>query len=336
MEKDPLVSVIIPVYNRIYFLEQCVCSVLSQTYKFVEIILVDDGSTDGSSLLCDSLAVKKSRIHVIHKENGGPSDARNTGLLRAKGKYILFLDSDDFWVSDDDLQLLVSRIEAEESDFLCFNCSYFYSDKDTYVPWKAFDAELLLGVDKDQAIISLVRSGVFPMSPCLKIINRSFLNDNRIFFEKDLSSEDIPWFLDLIRKAQKIGFLNQYMYAYRKGVSNSISSTFSEKQYNDLKYILETELSKIQAEPWAVDVKNAFFSFLAYEYCILLGLTSFFPLNVRKVRLKELEQSVWLLDYHLNPKVEKVHTVQKKIGLNITSYLLKIYLKYCLNVRKKA
>lgn len=92
----PLISVIVPVYNVVRFLDRCVESIVAQTYPKIEILLVDDGSTDGSSLKCDSWADKDDRISVIHKENGGLSDARNAGLDVCLGEYIAFVDSDDY------------------------------------------------------------------------------------------------------------------------------------------------------------------------------------------------------------------------------------------------
>ena len=94
--ENPLLSIIIPVYNVKPYLDRCVQSVLAQSYSNMELILIDDGSTDGSSLLCDKWAAKDSRIIVIHKENGGVSSARNAGLEMYKGEYLTFIDPDDF------------------------------------------------------------------------------------------------------------------------------------------------------------------------------------------------------------------------------------------------
>ena len=106
MENQALISVIIPVYNVEEYLCECVDSVLVQTYQNFEIILVDDGSTDSSGRICDEYAEKDSRISVIHQENRGPSKTRNTGLNNANGKYIYFLDSDDY-IENNALELLV-------------------------------------------------------------------------------------------------------------------------------------------------------------------------------------------------------------------------------------
>ena len=96
MEKQPLISIIIPIYNIMDCLEKCVDSCINQTYKNIEILMVDDGSTDGTGALCDKIKEKDDRIRVFHKENGGSSSARNLGIEQAKGEYLGFVDSDDF------------------------------------------------------------------------------------------------------------------------------------------------------------------------------------------------------------------------------------------------
>ena len=111
------VSVIIPVYNVRLYLERCVQSVLRQTYKDLEIILVDDGSKDNSGELCDQLALSDQRIRVIHQENQGLSGARNTGIRQATGEYIIFLDSDDEWLLSDGLENL---LQGEKADLIIF------------------------------------------------------------------------------------------------------------------------------------------------------------------------------------------------------------------------
>ena len=100
MSNKPLISVIVPIYNVEKYLEKCVHSIVKQSYENLEIILVDDGSTDACGALCDQLALQDHRIQVIHKPNGGLSDARNAGLDRMRGKYVTFIDSDD-WVTED-------------------------------------------------------------------------------------------------------------------------------------------------------------------------------------------------------------------------------------------
>ena len=109
MNNDFLISVIVPVYNIQDYLERCVRSIMNQTYKNLEILLVDDGSTDGSGDLCERLAKEDERIRVFHKENGGSSSARNLGIREAKGEYLGFIDSDDY-IEPDMYELLASTI----------------------------------------------------------------------------------------------------------------------------------------------------------------------------------------------------------------------------------
>lgn len=113
--QEPLISVIVPVYNTKAYLDRCVQSILSQTYTNLEVLLVDDGSKDGSGELCDELAAKDDRIMVLHKENGGSSSARNLGLAKAKGEYIGFVDSDDY-ISPEMYGLLQAAIEKYDTN----------------------------------------------------------------------------------------------------------------------------------------------------------------------------------------------------------------------------
>ena len=124
--KDCLVTVIIPVYKTEKYLGDCIKSVVEQTYKNLEIILVDDGSPDNCPVICDEWAKKDSRIKVIHKQNGGLSDARNAGIDKSTGEYILFLDSDDYYENHNHIELLCNEDDKNNSDLVCFNYKRYY------------------------------------------------------------------------------------------------------------------------------------------------------------------------------------------------------------------
>ena len=123
---NPLVSVVVPVYNVASYLEQCLDSVVNQTYKNLEIILVDDGSTDGSGAICDRYAEQDGRIRVVHKENGGQSSARNIALDMMQGEWVLFVDSDD-WIELNTLELLFEQ-KDERSEIVEFGLNVVYSN----------------------------------------------------------------------------------------------------------------------------------------------------------------------------------------------------------------
>lgn len=114
--KNLTISVIVPVYNVEKYLDECIQSIVSQTFKDIEIILVNDGSTDASGLICDLWVQKDERIKVIHKKNGGLSSARNAGIDVAQGKYIIFVDSDDYWIGTDSLAHLYDTAEKFDAD----------------------------------------------------------------------------------------------------------------------------------------------------------------------------------------------------------------------------
>ena len=313
------ISCIIPVYKVEAYLCQCVESLTHQTYRDIEIILVDDGSPDGSPQLCDTLASEDSRIKVIHKENGGLSDARNAGLLAATGEYVVFVDGDDFWLDNNALQQLVDVVKPE-LDFIGYNCSYYYPDSETYSAWVAYDEVLEKPTDKNTAMRTLVKSGTFPMSACLKLMKRSFLIDNKLFFKKGQIAEDIPWFINVLNVTKKCCFVNQYVYAYRQNVVGSISNTRGRKSFDHLFDIFKTELSLIDSRSFREEAMNALKSFLAYEYCILLTYK-----DIDKEAKRELLNYKDILTYDLNPKVKKASRIYKTFGISATTFALNVY-----------
>ena len=313
------ISCIIPVYKVESYLRKCVVSLNHQTFRDIEVILVDDGSPDGSPQLCDALAREDSRIKVIHKENGGLSDARNAGLLAATGDYVVFVDGDDFWMDNNALQQLVDVVKPE-LDFIGYNCSYYYPDSETYSTWVAYDEVLEKPTDKNTAMRTLVKSGTFPMSACLKLMKRSFLIDNKLFFKKGQIAEDIPWFINVLDATKKCCFVNQYIYAYRQNVVGSISNTRGRKSFDHLFDIFKTELSLVESRSFNEEAKNALKSFLAYEYCILLTYK-----GIDKKTKRELLNYKDVLAYDRNPKVKKASRIYKTFGIGATTFALNVY-----------
>ena len=320
-------SFIIPVYNVEKYLPQCVDSILSQTYKDFEVILVDDGSPDNSGKVCDAYAQKDHRVRVIHKPNGGLSDARNVGMAAARGEWIVFVDSDDFWIDKSNLSTLMKVAESNQNfDFIGFNCSYYYEENHSLVQWVPYDDKLSLAIDNNEAMCSLVSSGTMPMSACLKLISRKSVENMKLSFIKGIHAEDIPWFIDLLDGSSKCMFVNQYIYAYRQDREGSITHSGGEKSFNNLFSILKNELAKIDSRSFSLDAKDALRSFLAYEYCILLAMLGSLDKSIQKEKRKELYDYKWLLKYTMNPKVKKVALVNKLFGISITERVLRIYL----------
>ena len=321
-----LVSFVIPIYNTEKYLCKCVDSILSQTYKNIEVLLVDDGSTDTCPDICNSYVKRDERVVVFHKQNGGLSDARNYGLERAKGKYIVFVDSDDYWSNSYYLAELVEEISnSPECDFIGFNIAYFFEKTNTYRKWIPYDQNVSGNQSKDDKIRWMINSGTMPMSACSKILRRDFLVNERIRFIKGIYSEDIPWFMYVLDKCQNFKLLNKYVYIYRQGVAGSITSTFNLKKYNDLFGIVKNGIDFIKKSSFELLTKDALYSFMAYEYLILLAGLHHVATDV--LLKKEVKSYQWILEYTANPKVRMAAKIYHIAGLKTTELFMSIYLK---------
>jgi len=335
----PTVSVIVPVYNTGKYLRECIESVLKQSFKDFEIILVDDGSKDDSPRICDEYSNRDTRINVIHKENEGLSMARNDGLALAKGDFVCFLDSDDFWIGDNCLSSLVDFANEQNNDFsyIEFNRSRYYPSDNSFAPCPSFPPNLKSGKNASAVIKELIRKGIFPMSACTKLIRRDFLISKGISFIKGIFSEDIPWFIDLLRKAERpIFYLDSYFYGNRAEVRTSLTSTFSISKYQDVLNIIDSQIEQIKDDKWTEDVKESLYSFLAYRYCILLAQYAQFRKQLPAELKNRTKKLKYMLKYDTHPKVHKANNLYRIIGLEITAYVLSIYMKEKDSIKRKS
>lgn len=332
-----LISFIIPVFKVESYIHICVNSILRQTYENIELILVDDGSPDACPFICDEYAKIDKRIKVIHKQNGGLSDARNIGLMNATGDYVIFVDSDDFWIHDNLLEKLLVEVKKNNNcDFIGFNCSYYYEERNEYSPWASYDEQLLLQGDKDALITLLIKTGNFPISACTKIVKRDFLMSNHLFFINGLLSEDIPWTIQVLDAAKSFHMTNLYIYAYRQVVnSSSISHSFNEKHFEDILWIIGFCIDFLNHSSFSLKTRKSLLSFIAYEYCILIGSLYKLPKKYRNDKRKVLKNYTWLLHYMDHPKVQKAAWVYACSGFYFLELVLTKYMKNRIRKRPK-
>ena len=170
-------------------------------------------------------------------------------------------------------------------------------------------------------------SGTVPMSACLKVISIEFIKRTGLKFIKGIKAEDIPWFIDLLDKTEKCLLVNQYIYAYRQNVSGSITATGGMASFNDVLNTINREIELIDKRNFSDKGKEALYSFLAYELCILLACLRKLPKPIRHSKREELLKLKWLLKYKLNPKVAKVALLNNLLGIRITEFILGLYLK---------
>ena len=228
MNRDTKISIIVPVYNVEEYLARCVDSVLAQTYENLEVILVDDGATDTSGSICDDFAAKDSRVRVIHKENGGLSSARNTGLEAATGEYIAFADSDD-WIEPDAYAHLLGLMEKHQVK-LVYGGRYDVSGK---------TGQRTVGLcPKKEEVISAEEmvGRIFlwdgcDSSACDKLYHRSLLENFR--YPEGKVCEDVPVTYKIVLQADRVAMSDKpfYNYYHRPG-SISMAFSITEKTFH--------------------------------------------------------------------------------------------------------
>ncbi len=249
-QKQPLISVVIPVFNVENYLSECLDSVLNQTYSNFEVILVDDGSTDSSGIICDNYMASDSRIKVLHLQNNGLGHARNVGIHIASGKYIIFLDSDDYWRLNT-LEVLLYEAETHDLQMVVFSAQSFYDGIEWYK-----------GLTYSHIVQNnIVKSGLESLSyssahgeyysqACLRFYRLDYLKQNGFQFDEGVIHEDESFsFLSYI-KAKRVECLGERYYQRRyrpgsimmtldsyqsaHGLSVAISTLLKFMQKNDL------------------------------------------------------------------------------------------------------
>lgn len=209
MEEQELLSVIVPVYNVEQYLERCVDSILGQTYQNLEIILVDDGSSDASPRLCDAYAAKDGRIKVVHKHNGGLSDARNAGLAKATGKYIGYVDSDD-WIEPTMYETMYQACKEQKAQVAICRYSQVYRDREV-----TGGSGEIIGFDREELLRIYIGGHdqyIIYNSVWSKLFSREVVEG--ALFPTGHNSEDIMYTTKAFCKAKRAVYLDTCLYHY--------------------------------------------------------------------------------------------------------------------------
>ena len=318
-------SIIIPVYNVEQYLHSCVQSVITQTYQDLQVILVNDGSTDSSGVLCDQLAQQDSRIQVVHKTNGGLSDARNAGLRVATGEYVAFLDSDDVYLFNDGLKQLMALAHAEQPDVLLFQAVDVYPNHQS--ARKAYDEAWIAAHSGMEVFCQLVRTQSFNMSACFQIIRRELLDQHQIYFEKGLLSEDVDWSLRLWKYVQRVRAINLPMYGYQHR-EGSISTTYTIRNLRSYKHIF-TKFVQLYNER-IVDAATELYwkttmGYLAQMYTSCLYAYGQIAREDKSEAYAILKRYATVLEHSISIKSERVVLMKRYIGLYLTVEVFALY-----------
>lgn len=316
MCRSVTLSIIVPVYNVENYLDQCLKSITS--YKGedkIEIIIVNDGSTDNSLEICRDYSNKYSNITIVSQKNQGLSEARNTGIRTARGKYLLFLDSDDF-LYDDIIYRLLDDIHDKYKDMF-FGRSYKYYGDYEKMELSQIDYDFKEEISPDISFEKLNNINNFWFAAWLVIVNREFLLRNNLFFKKGILHEDELWVPSVFIKASSIGYLNYGFYCYRLNREGSIVSKPNIKRDFD-KLIVADELRVLYGKNNVADkiIKDR-------SGAIVYGLVRSLYKHKNNKLYNQLKKKV---NNHIamlnNGKYRPVYLMCRILGVSLTSKIL--------------
>lgn len=275
MKEMPLISVIVPVYRVEKYLDRCLASIAGQTYRNLEIILVDDGSPDSSGAICDAWAAKDSRIRVIHKENAGAGAARNTGLDVATGEIVSMIDSDDYL----EVHMYEHLLKLMTEDVDIAECDICWTQQDDLPMEDGSQAEIRV-YDVLDAMRLHIRDEIFCQTPPNKLYRRELMVDIR--FPEGNLIDDEYFTYRVIGNARKLARSSACMYAYRQQPGSAMHKTFSLRRLQGL----EAKLQRLEY------LENKMPS-LVYEAKFDLLFTAMFLMQecLRALKGAELEQA---------------------------------------------
>ena len=231
----PLISIIVPIYKVEKYLERCVQSIVDQTYKNLEIILVDDGSPDNCPAMCDAWAKRDCRIKVIHKENGGLSDARNAGMAIANGELMGFVDSDD-WIAPDMYQHLHDLLDADDSDIAACGVEMVWEDG---TPSRMLTKSGCCVLDREEAMRAIIEESWLKQPVWYKLYRTALIRD--ILFPVGKYHEDVFWSYQAVARARKVSVSDKIGYYYFQRSGSIMGESYSLKRL----YSLEAKVLRL-------------------------------------------------------------------------------------------
>lgn len=295
MKKDYKISVIIPVYNVEDYLTESVDSILNQTYKNYEVILIDDGSTDKSPQICDTYSEKNDKVNVIHTDNRGLSAARNLGTEKAQGEYIFYLDSDDY-IKNNVIERMVKFVEQYDVDIVCGNFMYAYPDKTVIAINEEKEYEVL---DTYSAMEQLIKGKKIQNFAWGKLIKKEIAQENK--FPVGKLFEDMYWTHYIIDQAEKI-VIDYQSFVYYRQRQNSISYSFNIRSLDQLDGMIERKEFIEQKYP---DLLNKYKEIMVKNSLNLAWCTvRYLKRKEQKKAINKLRDFYLKFDYHQNNNEE--------------------------------
>ncbi len=298
------VSIIVPVYKAEKYLKKCVDSLRRQTYSNLEILLIDDGSPDNCGKLCDEYAKLDDRIVVIHKENGGLSDARNTGLDNITGGYIAFVDSDDY-IKEDMIEVLYNNIIIEDADVSSISIS-MVRENGEYI--NGTDTKERIVYNGDEIIKQLLLHNTIKNYVCDKLYRKELFDNIR--FPLGVTYEDIPTSLNILGKANKLVYEDSIKYYYVKH-RDAISANCSEGNVNNYINAIISRFNLIEKEWPDIRIYNFYAIANTCIHAYYKAMLSNLPIEIYREKLDFLIEKCIYINEHATEVIELFSTYQK-------------------------
>lgn len=313
-------SIIVPVYKVEKYLDQCVNSVLRQSYHDFELILVDDGSPDSCPEICDKFAFENDNVRVYHQKNGGVAAARNSGMELASGEYIIFIDSDDY-LSDDDALAKIDVALETNPDVLVYGYKKFFESNNSFgAPVCNFPTEKI-AMSPEKFLSYLITKDSYTGTAWGKVFRRELLIANNIRFKEGMISEDIDFYLHVMFCAKSYTAINEALYVYRMR-PDSISHAIKEQSLSDNLWIMETWPKWIEGLPANDDRKEVLLKIMARYMGNFLVLYSSYNKTIRNANFGRVKNVLYLLDYATTPRALTIRKFIRVFGLRITATML--------------
>lgn len=264
---NPVISIIVPVYNKEAYLRECVDSILAQTYRRIEVILVDDASTDESGAICDEYARTDERVRAVHQKNGGPTAACVTGMQAATGSYYMFVDSDDY-VEPEMLSEMAQRLAGESGEIVCCN-HVLEKQKKTENVKCGVEPGIYEGDKLRQQIKARLigqEKKVIPLSRCMKLCEKSLFEGNEGYYDYSLRfGDDTNLMYPAILASSRVVIMKDAFYYHYRYVEGSLVHSYDEGLFESVKRLMDA-VARTAEDKKAPDRERA----VAREYCYML------------------------------------------------------------------
>ena len=316
MDCPTKISFVIPVYNAENYLKECLDSVVCQLERN-ELILVDDGSTDSSGKICDGYAAAWNSVSVLHIENHGVAYARNLGVSRAVGEYIVFLDSDDY-INKDFSECFVKR--SMDADLIFYPIRKQYGEKNFVPMGDGLEKDRLTNQPADAVLDYIASCPKFPASPVGKLVRRELLNQHQIMFPLNIGHEDYDWTYALLQHCKSYDFFEEGLYTYRQ-LPVSRSSLQNPQNLQAHIDLIERWVQKDVPETF----RGPLNAYLAYQCAMAYPFWGSLPAAQRKLYRAKMKQLQYLLSFGRTRKIKLIRTAVLLMGAENTACLLYSY-----------